>query len=205
MTRAGLTVFLIDDDPGLRKALGFLLRSVDLDVQAYASAGAFLQRYEPGMRGCLLVDVRMPSMSGLEFQVELRRRGIDLPLVMLTAYADVPMAVRAMQGGAVDFFEKPVNEQALLDCIHRVFAAEAERSEPAAHFAPVAAQRARLTSRQREVFDLLMQGLQNKAIAEALGISVRTVEVHRSKILKTLGAPSVTHLIRELLQRAVSH
>ena len=197
-------VYIVDDDSAVRTALTLLLRSVGLDVDSVVSARAFLDAYQPpppGVRCCLVTDVRMPGMSGLELQDELIRYHADIAVIVLSGHADVPMAVRAMSAGAVSILEKPVNEQQLIDLIHTSVNGKRTSAAQSTH-ASLAAKRAMLSSRQGEVFDLLMQGLQTKEVAARLNLSPRTVEVHRSKILERLQAPSFAQLIKELLQSA---
>lgn len=196
-------VYLVDDDASVRRALSLLLSSVELEVKAFSSAGEFLVAY-PKLRGqareCLILDVRMPGMSGLDLQVELASRHLELPVIMLSGHADVPMAVKAMRAGAVTFLEKPVNEQELIDTVLGVLKSAPARGGGGKH-ERLEAHRAQLTERQRSIYDLLMQGLQTKEVARRLEISPRTVEVHRSRILERLGARSFTQLIQDLLGR----
>src|SRR5438128_1974940 len=145
------TVFVVDDDPAVRDSLALLLRSVGLPCRAYPTAREFLAAYEPSQPGCLLLDVRMPGMGGLELQGLLAGQGITLPVVLITGHADVPMAVRAMKGGAVDFLEKPFNDQVLLDCVHRGLERDAEARRRQAERAGVAQRLGLLTPREREV------------------------------------------------------
>ena len=194
-------VFIVDDDHAVRKALGLLLGSVGLETMAFASAREFLAFYKPSTRPvaeCLVVDVRMPGMSGLELQHELHVRDIKVPVIVLSGYADVPMAVRAMTAGAVTFLQKPVNEQALIDCIQDALKRSvANGGRPKSSL--LDEYRSHLTARQCEVFDLMLKGFQTKHIAERLKLSPRTVEVHRANILERLHASTSAELIRQLL------
>lgn len=193
-------VHIVDDDAAVRRALRLLMQSVQLDVAVYASAAELLEVAEgiaEGGRSCLVLDVRMPGMSGLELQAELARRAIDLPAIVISGHGDVPMAVRAMRNGAVTFLEKPVKEQELIDTVLDVLS-RPRVAQPRAS-ASLEAHRAKLTPRQREVFDLLRQGLRTKEVAKRLDVSPRTVEVHRAKLLERLGATSFTHLIGRML------
>ena len=199
-------VFLIDEDAAVLDALALLLRSVKIHVEAYASADAFLEGLDlksPPLQACVVTDVRMPGMSGLELQSELARRNCTLPVIVLSAHADIPIAVRAMRSGALSVLEKPVNEQELIDLIHHALlgpsVAIGLRSRPV-----LEQHRARLTARQREVFDELMKGLQTKEVARRLGLSHRTVEVHRANILDRLQVGSFAQLLRELLAHSLS-
>jgi FixJ family two-component response regulator len=193
-------VHIVDDDAAVRRALALLMASVPLDVALYASAQEFLDAF-PGLdadeRYCLVADVRMPGMSGLELQGELKSRDIAIPTILISGHGDVPMAVRAMRNGAVTFLEKPVAEQELIDTVLDVLARP--REQLARGRGGLQANRAKLTPRQREVFDLLRQGLRTKEVAKRLAVSPRTVEVHRAKLLERLGAMSFTHLIGRML------
>jgi two-component system, LuxR family, response regulator FixJ len=193
-------VHIIDDDDAVRRALRLLLQSADIDAADYGSAKEFLDR-APSLtaeeRGCLIVDVSMPGMSGLELQSELRARDIDVPVIVISGHGDVPMAVSAMRKGAVTFLMKTVNDQELIDTVNEILSQPRELSRAQA---ALEAHRSRLTPRQREVFDLLRQGLRTKEVAKRLGVSPRTVEVHRAKLLERLEASSLTHLIGRLLE-----
>ena len=194
-------VILIDDDAAVLDALALLLHSVKLEVETYSSADAFLtglQTRLPSPRACIVTDVRMPGMSGLDLQAELARRNVRIPIIIISAHADVPITVRAMQSGALSVLEKPVNEQELIDLIHRALN-DATSDAPLANNPALAERRARLTDRQRDVFDGLMRGLQTKEVARRLGLSHRTVEVHRANILERLQVGSFSQLLRELL------
>ena len=194
------TVHIVDDDDGVRKSLRLLMSSVQLDAETYVSARAFLDRIDAlddAVAHCLIFDVRMPDMNGLELQEELRRRNCRHPVILLSGYGDVPMAVRAMNAGARTFLEKSCDEQHLID---QVFAAlKATRGSDGAR-STLARYRDQLTMRQADVFDLLVQGLQTKPIAEHLGISSRTVEAHRAKILRRLNVSSFSQLLSQALQ-----
>jgi two-component system response regulator FixJ len=198
------TVFVIDDDPGLRRALAQLFETEQLAVCTFESAQAFLEAYDPRCPGCLLVDVRMPEMSGLELQRQLEERNIELPVVFMTAYADVKTSVRAMKGGAVDFVEKPFNEQALLEAIHGALAKN--RKERASHdvLAEAQARVATLTERERQVLEQVIRGKTSRDIAEAWGISEKTIKVHRGRVMEKMGAESIPHLV-VLAQQAGLH
>lgn len=190
------TVFVIDDDAALRKSLRWLLESIGLRVQTFASAGEFLSAYDPEQSGCIVLDVRMPGMSGLELQERLREQGCELPILVMTAFGDVPMAVRAMKAGAVHFFEKPVSDQVLLDHVQSALADDRRRQREQALHRNAAERYARLTSREAEVIELVVQGLSSREIGQHLGVSFKTVEAHRAKIMKKMEADSVPHLIR---------
>ena len=198
-------VYLIDDDAAVLEALALLLHSVKLAVETFSSADAFLARLQAkpvAAHACLITDMRMPGMSGLDLQSELARRHVHIPIIVLSAHADVPIAVRAMRSGALSVLEKPVNEQELIDLIHQ--ALNGTQAAAKLHGSPgLEEHRARLTERQREVFDELMKGLQTKEVARRLGLSHRTVEVHRANILERLQVGSFSQLLRELLSRSI--
>lgn len=200
MTAAVGTVFVVDDDLPMRQSLKFLLESVNLTVRLFESAQAFLDSYDPSEPGCLLLDVRMPSMSGLELQEKLRSQGSRLSVIMMTAFADVPMAVRAMHQGAVDFIEKPFNEQALLECIQRALDRDAKAREENDSALVIEQRFEKLTRREREVAQLVVQGRSNKQIASSLNLSIKTVEQHRAKAMDKMDADSLAALVRMALE-----
>ena len=175
-------VFIVDDDEAMRDALDTLIRSVGMKTVLHASADEFLASYDPEQPGCLVLDVRMPGMSGLELQDRLVEEGVDLPVIIITGHGDVPMAVRAMRAGALDFLEKPFREQDLLHRIHQAIERDAKIRRERAAKADIVARLASLTSREREVMERVVAGKHNKAIASELGVSHKTVEFHRSLI-----------------------
>jgi FixJ family two-component response regulator len=190
------TVFIVDDDHGVRKSLRWLVGSVGLPVETYGSARDFLDSFDPDRPGCLVVDVRMPGMSGPDLQEELKSRNATLPIIFITGYGDVQTAVRTLRNGAADFIEKPFSNQLLLDRIQRAIEFDqAERHRLAEH-SRVAARASRLTPREREVVDLVAAGKPSKMIAVDLGVSEKTVEFHRSNIMNKLGARSLADLLR---------
>lgn len=194
-------VFVIDDNEAVRDALDMQLSAAGYAVTAFAGAEAFLAAYEPAWRGCIVADVRMPGMSGLELQHELIRRGIPLPVVIITGHADVPMAVAALKAGAIDFIEKPFREQTLIASVGEAL----KRGGKARFGAPMASARfAALTAREREVLDLLVAGHSSKAIAALLAISPRTVDVHRAHIMEKAKVNSIAELVRLACQGAVA-
>jgi two-component system, LuxR family, response regulator FixJ len=194
------TVFVVDDDPAVRDSLRWLLQSVDLAVETFATGEAFLEAYDPARPGCLVLDVRMPGMSGLRLQEELGKRGITLPVIVITGYAEVQTAVRALKTGAFDFIEKPYSDEVLLECIHRAIETDREAREVEALRTELAGRFALLTPREREVMELVTAGKANKVIAADLGLSPKTVEVHRAAVMDKMGADSVAELVRfELL------
>jgi two-component system response regulator FixJ len=193
------TVFVVDDDRAMRDSLRWLLESVGLTVRTYSTAAAFLREYEPAQPGCLVLDVRMPGMSGLDLQAELVRRGAGLPTIVVTGHAEVPMAVRAVKAGAVDFIEKPFSDQLLLDRVRQ--ALEIDRLEREVRHRREEARRRleSLTAREREVLGLVAAGKANKEIAASLGLSPKTVEVHRAHVMSKMAVDSLAELIRVAL------
>jgi two-component system response regulator FixJ len=196
---ASATVFIVDDDPAMRDSMSFLVRSVGMAVETFTSAQVFLDSYDPERPGCLVLDVRMPGMSGLELQEFLVERGIQTPVVMVTGYGDVPMAVRALKGGAVDFLEKPFTDQELIDTVNEALARDARQRVKEAERAKVKERIARLTPREREVMDLVIEGKPNKVIAAELGLSPKTVEVHRSRVMAKMQVSSLAALLQSVL------
>ena len=190
------TVFVVDDDAGMRRGLEFLLKHAGLAVRGFASAREFLDYYQPDMRGCMLLDVRMPEISGLDLQEHLRKNGTKLPVVIVTAYGSIPMAVRAIQQGAVDFIEKPFDGAQLLDRVHRALAHEAQVHLDSQRISQMQERYNLLTPREREVMRLVVSGLLNKQIAAELGISMKTVENHRACVMDKMKAESLAELVK---------
>jgi len=190
------TVFIVDDDAAIRFAMKALMDSVNLDHEIFASADEFLEKVTGQRPGCLVLDIRMPGLGGLELQQELIKRGNTLPIIFITGHGDVPMAVEAMQKGAVDFIQKPFRDQELLDRIREALATDEERREAQQHHAEVAGRLDRLTNREREVFDLVVTGKPNKVIAYELGVSQRTVEIHRARVMEKMQARSLADLVK---------
>jgi FixJ family two-component response regulator len=189
------TVFIVDDDDAVRRFLTGLIQSIDLRVEAYASAQDFLDAYQPGRPGCLLLDVRMPGMSGLELQRELAERAIDLQVVILTGHGNVPVAVQAMKAGAVDFIEKPFNNELLLDRIQTAVAQSLRSGSEREKHDETLRRLDTLTPRERQVFDLVVTGETNKGIAHRLTISEKTVEIHRANVMRKMRARSLASLV----------
>ena len=189
------TVFIVDDDDAVRRFLTGLIESIDLKVEAYASAKDFLDAYRPGRPGCLLLDVRMPGMSGLELQRELAERSIELQVVILTGHGNVPVAVQAMKAGAVDFIEKPFNNELLLDRIQRAVAESLRSGSEREKHGETLRRLGTLTPRERQVFDLVVAGETNKSIAYRLAISEKTVEIHRANVMRKMRARSLASLV----------
>jgi RNA polymerase sigma factor (sigma-70 family) len=192
-------VIVVDVDAGVRNALRSLLKSVGLECMLYGSAQEFLAAYQASQPGCLVLDVRMPGMSGLELQQQLNLRGAVIPVIFMTGHGDIPMAVEAMQHGAFDFLQKPFRDQDLLDRIQRAIAKDAELRQSLGEHARIKAHLESLTAREREVLDLMTQGKQNKQIAQDLGISPRTIEIHRARVMEKMEAQSVAELVRMML------
>ena len=190
------TVFIVDDDPSIRFAMQALMDSVNLPHEIFASADEFLEKVAEQRPGCLVLDIRMPGLGGLELQQELLSRGNTVPIIFITGHGDVPMAVEAMQKGAVDFIQKPFRDQDLLDRIREALTTDKERREEQQKHAEVAERLARLTNREREVFDLVVTGKPNKVIAYELGVSQRTVEIHRARVMEKMQARSLADLVK---------
>ena len=190
------TVFVVDDDQEVRESIRWLIESVDLAVETFGSGQEFLDAYDPDKPGCVVLDVRMPQSSGLELQKKLLARGREIPVIIVSAYGSVPVAVEAMKAGAVDFIEKPFSDQALLDRIHQAIAKDQDVRGRKAKRAEVAARIEVLTSREREVMDMVVVGKATKRIAMDLGISPKTVEAHRAHIMQKMAADSLAELVQ---------
>ena len=193
------TVMVVDDDSGVRNAMRVLLRSVGLNSVLYASAKEFLDAYQPSQTGCLVLDIRMPGMSGLELQEELNKRGAVIPVIFVSGHVDIPMAVETMQQGAFDFLQKPFRDQDLLDRIQRAIARHQELRKSLGEHDRIRGLLDELTPREREVLDYLTQGKQNKAIAQELDVSPRTIEIHRARVMEKMGAHSIAELVRMMM------
>ena len=193
------TVFIVDDDDGVRASLRILLKSVGLPASPYASAQEFLASYHASQPGCLVLDIRMPGMSGLELQTELNVRGAMIPVIFVTGHGDVPMAVEAMQHGAFDFLQKPYRDQDLIDRVQRALARDRENREAIKGHERIRAHLNSLTPREREVLDLLTHGKPNKVMAAELGLSQRTVEIHRAHVMEKMAAGSIAQLVRMVM------
>jgi two-component system response regulator FixJ len=192
-------VFIVDDDEGVRSSLRLLLKSVGLVPSALASAREFLDRYDPAQPGCLVLDVRMPEMSGLELQEQLNLKGAVLPVIFITGHGDVPMAVEAMQAGACDFLQKPFRDQDLIDRIQR--ALDKDRTNRAAleERTLIRERLLSLTPREREVLAMVTSGKANKIMAADLGVSQRTIEIHRARVMEKMSAASLAQLVRMVM------
>ncbi len=188
-------VYLVDDDTAVRDALGLLLRSVGLDCKLFASALEFLEAYDPDRHSCLVADIRMPGLSGLELQQRLNEQRAGIPIVFITGHGDVPMAVTAMKSGATDFVQKPFRDQDLIDRIHKALAQDKEQRGRRIEQQAIRKRLALLTPRETEVMQRVVRGQANKVIAMDLGVSQRTVELHRARVMHKLGMRSVAELV----------
>jgi FixJ family two-component response regulator len=193
------TVFVVDDDEGVRNSLRFLLKSVGLTAVTVPSALEFLKTYDPDQPGCLVLDVRMPGMSGLELQQQLNVRGAMIPVIFITGHGDIPMAVEAMQHGAFDFLQKPFRDQDLIDRIQRALATDHKNRQALKERDRIRIRLDSLTPREREVLDLMMRGKPNKVMAAELGLSQRTVEIHRARVMEKTEASSLAQLVRMVM------
>jgi len=189
------SVFLVDDDPVVRQSLTLLMETFGFPIQTYDSAEAFLTHYCPGKPGCLILDFNMPGMNGAELQFELARRQIQLPIIFLTAYGDIPMTVKAIKAGAVDFQTKPIKGKQLIDSIRSIFQqSQLPAQQKELQDSALCARIAGLTPREIEVMSMAVAGLHNKEIARRLGISFRTVEIHRAHVMKKTGCDNLLEL-----------
>ena len=189
------TVFIVDDDPAVRDSLRWLLESMRLKVLTFESAEEFLNYYTMHMIGCLILDGRMPGMSGLQLQQFLTKQKHALPIIFITGHGDIPMAVRAMQAGAMYFLEKPFEDQVLLDYVHEALALDKEYQQARIRLTMIQARISNLTDREREVMDLVIGNHSNKEIAAKLGVSIKTVEFHRSHMMEKMHATSLIELV----------
>jgi two-component system response regulator FixJ len=204
MTRTP-TIFIVDDDAAIRDSLRLLLESVGFSrIIAHSSSRSFLDRASPQPGDCLLLDVRMPDMDGLELQAEITRRGLLLPIVIMTGHGDVPIAVRAMKAGAADFIEKPFADDVLIESVHRALVLAAAADRDSVERSVVRQRLDTLTAREREVLEGLVGGRPNKVIAHDLGISPRTVEIHRARVMDKMQARSLSALVRMALAAGIT-
>jgi FixJ family two-component response regulator len=196
MSAERAVVFVVDDDPSMRRSLDSLLRSVGHEVRLFPSAQEFLQAERPDAPGCLVLDVRLPGMSGLAFQQELAKAAVALPVIFITGHGDVAMSVRAMKAGAAEFLTKPFDDQVLLDAVHAAIERDRARRHEAASLAGLKARYNGLTEREKQVMALVVAGRVNKQIAADLGLSLVTVKVHRGQVMRKMLAKSVPELVR---------
>ncbi len=199
MTATNPCVFIVEDDEAVRESLQMMLESVGHRVEAFANADDFLNSYNQDMAGCIILDVRMPGMNGMELQRKLNELNSILPIIFVTGHGDVPMAVEAMQQGAIDFVQKPYREQELLDKISQAMALDDENRASLQQQQLILERMADLTPRERDVMELMVEGKANKVIAIDLEISQRTVEIHRARVMEKLSANSLAHLVRMFL------
>jgi two-component system, LuxR family, response regulator FixJ len=190
------TVYIVDDDQATRKSLRWLIETLGVSVQTFHSGPSFLESYDPSQGGCLVLDVMMAGMSGLEVQKELKNRNIDIPVIVLTGYGDVPTAVRALKSGAVEFLEKPFDGEVLLEQVRRALEIDGERRRDREVANRVAERLDRLTPRESEILKLVVDGLSSKEIASQLEVSFKTVEAHRAKIMRKMEADGVAQLVK---------
>ena len=199
MSNTEQTVYIVEDDEAVRDSLSLLLQSEGLPVIAYDRASRFLEDWQPDMAGCVVLDIRMPEMDGMELQEALVERGSDLPIIFVTGHGDVPLAVEAMRKGAVDFIEKPYHEEQLLEKIRNALSENAEHSQVREEKQVILERLGELTPREREIMDRMIAGQANKVIAIELNISQRTVEIHRSRVMHKMGTHSLAQLVRMVL------
>jgi FixJ family two-component response regulator len=190
-------VFIVEDDPSMRRALGNLFQSVGLEVEVFGSASEMLQTKLPDVASCLVLDVRLPGLSGLDFQTELAKANIHIPIIFMTGHGDIPMTVRAMKGGAVDFLAKPFRDQDMLDAVVMAIERDRKRREADKIVASLQVHLETLTPREREILALVSSGLLNKQIAAELGLAEITVKIHRGHIMKKMAAKSLADLVRK--------
>jgi FixJ family two-component response regulator len=189
-------VFIVDDDASIRQALARLFRSVDLDAEAFGSTADMLRHHFPDVPSCLVLDVRLPGLSGLDFQTELAKARIQIPIIFVTGHGDIPMSVKAMRAGAVDFLTKPFRDQDMLDAVGRAIESDRTRRSSESAMTDVRARFETLTAREREIMGLVTTGLMNKQVAAEIGLSLITVKIHRGHIMKKMHARSLAELVR---------
>ena len=193
--RTEAIIHVVDDDTAMCESLRWLIESVGFNVKIYPGAKDFLEKYQDEAHGCLLLDVRMPEMSGLELQEQLNKLNINMPIIFITGHGDVPMAVRAMKAGALEFLNKPFNDQELLDCINRAIEYDTQRRRTCSERKAILERLSLLTTREKQVLKELVTGKLNKVIAADLDLSIKTIELHRSNIMRKLQARSLAQII----------
>jgi len=196
------TVYVVDDDESIRTLWRWLMESNGIAVKTFATAADFIESYRNGGAGCLVLDLKLPGMSGLELQQYLNRKDVEIPIVFVTGYGDVPAAVSALKGGAVDFIQKPFSHREVLSIIEKAFQRDAENREKRARRSRIAGRLAMLTEREREVLQRVIEGKPNKIIAADLDISMKTVEFHRAKVMEKMGVTSVAELVQIAMQQS---
>jgi len=204
MTEPAPTVFVVDDDPSVRRAIKRLVGSVGLEVELFESAQEFLRSKRADAPSCLVLDIRLPGISGLDFQRELAQANIHIPIIFITAHGDIPMTVRAMKAGAVEFLTKPFRDQDLLDAIQIALERDRARRQQEAEIATLRERFESLTPREREVLPLVVSGMLNKQIAAEIGTSETTVKVHRGQLMRKMGADSLADLVRMAERMGIS-
>ncbi len=196
MSEKNTTIFIVDDDEAIRDSLAVLLKTVDLNTTTFGSGDEFLEAYDPGWGGCILLDIRMPGTSGIEVQKRLAESGCSIPIIFITGHGDIPMAVEAMHIGAFDFIQKPFRDQDLLDRIDQALTTSDEQEQQSARKKKAQNQFQTLTPREQEVMQFVVHGSANKVIAMDLGVSQRTVEIHRARVMEKMQARSLAELVR---------
>ncbi len=199
----GATVYVVDDDEAIRHSLKLLIGAVGLNVRVFPDAATFLEAFDPALRGCIVADLSMPGMNGLEMQERLNALNCRMPIIFLSGHGDVPAAVRALQRGAVDFLEKPFNPALLLERIEQAVKADSEHTAAVKRAEEINSRIAELTAREREIMNLVVDGKSSKVIALELGISERTVELHRSRMMKKMSARSVADLVHMISDASI--
>ncbi len=200
MTDAKPVVFVVDDDQGVRESVKILLRSIGVEAETFESGDDFMEKYAPDRPGCIVLDVRMPGMSGLELQEKLVSVGCTLPIIFVTAHGDVPMAVEAVKAGALDFVQKPFRDQELIDKIQEAFTENDRVRKKLQDLGRINERIDSLTPREREVMDMVVDGKANKVIAIDLGLSQRTVEIHRARVMSKMAVDSVSQLVQMVMR-----
>lgn len=194
------TVFIVDDDDAVRESLEFLMKSINQPAESFSSAQAFLSGFNPDRPGCLLLDIRMPGMSGVELQEKLKEMDAGIPIIFITGHGDVPMAVKAIQAGAADFIQKPFRDQELIDRIREVLADDVEVRTERLHRNEILERMGTLTEREKEVMEQVVAGKANKVVAIDLSVSQRTVEIHRANVMEKMKAKSLAQLVRLVMK-----
>ncbi|WP_175874180.1 response regulator [Burkholderia sp. BCC0397] len=193
-------VYIVDDDEDMRTSLSWLLASVKIQAHCYRGPAEFLAQFDPSVPGCMVLDVRMPEVSGFDLQAELNRRGVSLPIIFVSGHGDIPMSVRALQNGAIDFVEKPYNSQQMLERIQRAIRVASDTHQENQHRQAMIQRIRALTPREREVLNGVIEGKASKLIARELGITAKTVDVYRASIKEKLGASSIASLLKDVIE-----